>query len=355
MAVLAALTEMGMDYSNAKYHVSGTNEDLRKNNGDPITYLGPHSRRSLMPRTAYGNSDDYNLAGQIPFYEQVDRDAGIIWVHFLGDGHSITSDDDKNNGLVEIRDTTGRMVFGISRHWYYSTTQWYTEFNITTHNDSGSRATTQLAASNTSGRIHSDIALDFVNNTATLYLNGAKVAVKNCDLNRATKNPLAEARIYAMRFYDSESAISELIITQGEPTIGWRLATLAPDSLGTINTFASGDHSSINEVNFNPNTYLETDSTATATFTYTDLPSSPEHVVRGVTIKTTATSDIGGNTIVEDIIRVGGVVHTIGSTDFETSEFTKDSNRLVEKNPDTGEDWLESEVNSAQFGVNVRS
>jgi hypothetical protein len=227
---------------------------------------------------------------------------------------------------------------------------------VKVYNDAGSVVSTSLlghAPSNIPD-IKVDIALDFNGSNAKLYINGTLRQTTPVNLAVTTDPTLHSVEFYTPRFSNGGAGWSEMIITQGEATLGWRLASVYAQAVDSSD-FATGDHSSINENAFSASSYLESSGgEATAFFDYTALPALPANsYVRGVTIKSNGTADIGSSPYLSNAVKIGGVEYVLPSMNIESLGYRMDSNQFLEKNPATAGDWTVADINSALFGVKV--
>jgi hypothetical protein len=186
-----------------------------------------------------------------------------------------------------------------------------------------------------------------------MFVNGTLVGTQSITLVNTANTTLSHIQYFMENFTVSDSAWSEFIITQGEPTIGWRLATIYAEST-LENTFDAGDHTSISETHFDPATYLESQGEAKALFNCISLPAlPPESHVRALTIKSTGTAGVGAPAHLSNIMKIGGTEYVLPSLDTESLEFKVDTNQLIENNPATGQKWTTEEIDATLFGVKV--
>lgn len=146
-------------------------------------------------------------------------------------------------------------------------------------------------------------------------------------------------------------------ILASEQTVGWKLAQLGPNALGSVGGF---DYTPISETGFstaNINTHI---SAGSFTFAYETLPDLQTSEVRPLQIAevfvgTIARADESGSfTNLNNIAYIGGVSYDIGSPlDIEFNEYAAAAISRNTINPATGQPWTESDLVGIEFGYKL--
>lgn len=154
----------------------------------------------------------------------------------------------------------------------------------------------------------------------------------------------------------ASTAFTEMIITEAKPTIGMRVATLAPEAAASDNNL-EGDIATVNEVSLS-NDGMTTDGAGNFMFDYTDIDAGidmSQYNIAAVTVSTVSTADeTFVDKFVQNAVRINGNIHA--PYDFLVSDTTSDSkslNTIMTTNPETGAAWTEADINALEAGVAI--
>lgn len=168
---------------------------------------------------------------------------------------------------------------------------------------------------------------------------------------------LARPTTAVFDFYDTDAVdsvetwyCSEVIVTDGESTIGWRLATLTPNADGT-HTDWQGDYTGIETLGDGLGISSGTVG-AKQSWTFAAVPAgvTGSSTIRGVFQSTVASVGQAAPPTITPFTRVSG-------TDYDETAFTPSTVDIVEfaQNPATSAPWTAAELASLEVGVKATS
>lgn len=191
--------------------------------------------------------------------------------------------------------------------------------------------------------------------TTNLHINGTQVSTATVAstlgkpvLTSFTNNDLSSG---APQFDTRFAAYSEFIITDDEPTLGWRLATLEPVAAGH-HTALDGVVSGLLTNGDGQSLTGEIGEKASWTISAYNGPSSPAGGIRAVIAKTKSNKGFVGPQNVRPFLRIAG-------TDYEASNITPNAalsgeQAVFDVNPATGLPWTTAELAGIEQGIEVR-
>lgn len=140
------------------------------------------------------------------------------------------------------------------------------------------------------------------------------------------------------------------IIVATDDTRKYTFVQRLPNAAGAKQEW-TGAYTDINEVGFNDTNFITTNTLGkVSTFGFADLPS--EMAVRNVAALVIAgrSRNAGSISTVEGIARVGSTEYS-ASAKFDASPLYGPQNWVFNANPATGQAWLGSDIDAAEFGV----
>lgn len=141
------------------------------------------------------------------------------------------------------------------------------------------------------------------------------------------------------------------VIVATEPTLGWKLKTLAPAADGDLAEF-TGTYADVDEVTLNNDDRLTTDVSAQSSFTAASWNVPGGFEVAGIAVSSYASSDPTGSKL-SNLVRLNS--QTFLSTEQDLTPGWANYSDLWEQNPETSADWIPADINGTvlQFGVGV--
>lgn len=318
----------------------------------PLAYNDPRVLRGTALDTTYSRTgwidDNYgpvSLTGQMSFIESSsNHHSKQYWMHFATQTYS-THDSPR----AYIKDESGRNV--------YMAFMDGKSVSFTAYNESGT-GTTVLASFAASDHVNMDVdvLIDVPNDSVSLYRNGGLLETIAINLKQIPETyPLTTFALYINTGgVDMLPCMGQLIITEGEPTIGWKVKSLAPSSDGTFNDWI-GTYANIDETGLSSSDGLDIDAAGVSTFGYTDIDAGlqTDMVVHRVAVTNTATAATGTfNPNVTNVYYNGTTEYALGaSKNVELDNYQSANVDYLSLNPATGQPWTFEEINAAEFGV----
>lgn len=265
--------------------------------------------------------------------------SGKYWYHARFRSLSVVGNDTNADGhLIQFYTSNSEFICAVD----VSDGAWRLESHIGT--------TVPIAGITSSGEYVMDVSLDITagNYTMELYFGGALQATLTW------ASTLGRPAIAVFDFFDAGGIhgggdfwyCSEVIVTDGESTIGWRLASVIPAADGFYTAW-QGDFTGVQTLGDGKGI-----STAAVgdkeSWTFGVLPAgvTGSATVRGVFQSTAAATGVGGPTQIVPFVRVAG-------TDYEGAAFTPSGIDTMEfaQNPATLAPWTATELANLEVGV----
>lgn len=201
------------------------------------------------------------------------------------------------------------------------------------------------SAYNTSQTIDVHIVGNSGTGTAELYLAGTLRA-------SATANLSAVTGVTTIRNYGGSiiggTFLSQVIVAD-EPTIGWRLMTFYPSGAGATGDW-TGDYTNVDEAIYSDSDFIYSATNGQVElFTGTAAGSLTGYTLRAVGVYARAKRGAAGPANLQLALRVNGT--TYPSTSKALGLGYGAYGAVWETNPDTGVDWLNTQLATTQFGV----
>jgi hypothetical protein len=195
-----------------------------------------------------------------------------------------------------------------------------------------------------------EIVRNAVTGVFNIYKDGASIF-------SFTGNTNTDAAVGSIRFVgltggSNEMNVSQVIIAD-ETTLGFKLATLAPDGNGT-NTAWTNDFTAVDEAALSTGDFIETNATSqTETYTAANINAAYSTFnVKAVVVAQRTANDSGS--VVND---VQAAVRTAGTNYFSSNlSLPKDGSgyslqNIWGTNPNTAAAWTQTEVNAVEIGL----
>lgn len=207
-----------------------------------------------------------------------------------------------------------------------------------------------------------DISINTETRAITVYINKEVKALFNVTPSWLLNPNLYNFSIDLLTLETKGSSsniisLSELIVTDNEPTFGWRLAELHPESIGSKNEWVGG-MGEVGYVDLLTSKPIYTDKVAQQSYNYSDVDDSLKEVlkipqeIRGVYLATA----VNGSTVapvpsMQPLIGKGdGNVQGIGAISNVLSKGVP-VDVFMEHSPFTGSTWTFDEVNALEMGM----
>lgn len=183
-----------------------------------------------------------------------------------------------------------------------------------------------------------------------IYRNG--VQLLNFSGDSDTESAIGMIRFEGLVGGSNEMNVSQVVVAD-ESTIGWKLATLAPDGNGA-QTAWTNDYTAIDEFTYNASDFIETNATSqTETFTLANINAAySTYNVKAVAVGARASNDSGSAVAdIQAVVRVSGTDYTSSNLSLtkDGSEYTKQN--VWNTNPATASAWNQTAVNALEAGV----
>lgn len=150
--------------------------------------------------------------------------------------------------------------------------------------------------------------------------------------------------------YTSWGWLYSQVIVADEPTIGWKLKTLAPAAAGDLSEF-SGTFADINETTLNNDTKISADQSARSSFKPASWNVPAGFEIVGVSLSSYALSDLTAT--ISNFVRLGG--QNYADTPEALGVGWANYRSLWPLNPATDAPWQPANINGTalQFGIGV--
>ncbi|QNI21194.1 hypothetical protein [Vibrio phage vB_pir03] len=267
-------------------------------------------------------------------------DATVLWIHamiYVQNGYS--------NGLINfgydgVPNAEGFRIEGGSGE-------------VRIKNLSGTEIGAKAVAD---GNHHVDVMLNTDTGAFAFYVNGVNEASGTSAIVSSFKPSLWDS--VQIRKVSAGRSASEVIVTEGEITIGMRVISLVPEANGTHTDF-TGDVSTVSELSLNPDGVTSTGA-GKHTFAYTDPDAAIDfstYDIKAVAVSSVASAEAGmEQNYMRNVLKTDADEHSpvVGRL-LDTVSGRGSLNELYEVNPNTGAAWTEAEIKAAEFGVNLET
>lgn len=275
-----------------------------------------------------------------------------FWLHF--DTYWNTTRD--LNRVITIADSAGDLLYGF---YLNIISNGSIQFTFYTYTDAGAETAvgpvnlTNQAVANTTEAV--DIKIDPATDTVEFYRASTLELTltsggDSLDLNQRT----AATQISCLCLQESiDSSLSQIILTESESTIDWKVKTLNPNGAGA-NTDWTGAYTDVDESGLDISQYNRTSSAGTQTYAYTDVQGA---IQTGMEIAAVVPCALAlaqtGATVpnITNVVRIGGVNYDLGASKDVEGNLAKLAYSTVNTvSPATAAKWTFAEVNAAEFG-----
>lgn len=183
--------------------------------------------------------------------------------------------------------------------------------------------------------------------SASLYTAGSLIGTASATMTAVTN--IAKVRLYSNSSFTA--AGYSQIIAADEPTVGWRLATLAPSANGA-NTTWTNDYTAVDEATTVDDADFITSSTAAEVETYaaTDAPSGTGMGVKAVVVTARAKIGATGPQNLQMAVRSAGTNYFSSNVTGLGAGFAG-VQAVFALDPATAAAWTLANCNSAEIGV----
>lgn len=278
--------------------------------------------------------------------------SGDVWMHFRfnppryfnaeADGHIVSFRDETGTLVARLDVLNGGVqarVFGDAEGFNSGTLTTLTDYALYTFDMRVS--------------VGADIVMDLYNggvliSTATIANTEGKgrpayAIFDNDDLTQVSSLTSSDRKVY----------FSEIIATDGESTIGWRLATLEPLAQGHYNEI-TGDVSNLIFADDGLSISSATPGHRKSwTLSSYNGPAAPAGGIRAVIAKTHSALGVTGPENVRPFVRIGGVDY-LASADIRPAALVGE-NYVMDVNPATGLAWTPADLASLEQGIEVKA
>lgn len=160
---------------------------------------------------------------------------------------------------------------------------------------------------------------------------------------------IASFRKHCVVNFSSNSWVSEVIITNSEPTVGWRLLSDGAFAAGGVNSF-SGSYANVNEIVLDDTNYVNSTTAGdVSTYAY-PAPAVTSFSIKAVVLGFRAKTDSGGPQNMLGVARIGGTNYTKTIAPALDVGYLG-SNVIYATNPATGVAWLPGDLSSTELGM----
>ena len=199
-----------------------------------------------------------------------------------------------------------------------------------------------------------DIKIDPNTDTVEVYrsgdLQGTLTSSDGIDLNTRTPGTLIERVVLRENI---DTSLSQIILTEDEPTLYWKVRTLDPTGAGA-NSDWTGAYTDVDDVNLDTDSYNRIDSAGTQTYAFFDVSSGiqTDMEVAAIMASVLAKGQTGAAvTSITNVTRIGGVNYDMGSAlNVEGGQYETTCDVLLTTSPATASAWTFAEINAAEFG-----
>lgn len=332
MSLLGVFHEVTCEYLGAAAYDSG---DERTNGSTSSSAIdATYSKLGF-------NYDTGTSSAQAALFDQtVSYDSGTIWFHYLFDNLAF------QDGLdMRIAADDASLIWRMT----YNGSSSACTMTVYSYNDAASAASSTFAIG-LNDRVAIDMA--FNDGSVDVYKNGTLAGTITLDTRRRTAGTKLGYITLAAGSTGSNIIASEIMLAD-EPTVSWRLATLAPTGSGYVNDW-TGDYTAVDEAQLNADE-ITIDAAGTYSMTYEDIPAGAltDMEILGVIVGSIGSADV--STTYPNLNNT----YYNGSTEYDLEtpvDFTSNAYKtplasLHTTNPGTAAAWTESEVNNGEFGV----
>ncbi|UKZ10790.1 hypothetical protein CZP2022_67 [Vibrio phage C-ZP2022] len=329
MAILFMQNELSGTVTDPNYYF--TSSDVRAQVDTNVDAFDPEAQRRATPRPNYNFS---------PFQvSPPPGDTKKYWVHFrfnqrndtsryvkLQIGEHPSSPSSNTNTVITVGYSDGRIQCQAAGEYCYETGKY------------DKAAQTEI-----------DLHVDSNTGYFEVYCNGALIKAGTSNSAKSSYKML-----YVWIDGGSTIPISELIITEDEPTLGMRLLTLTPDALASGKM--SGDISDITEIGLDE-AAMETEVAGANLFSLTDVhntfASNSDLIIRAIDVKALVSKSAASELeYAQMTIKTDGEVHKeLAPKQITATSPGRALSAFHEVNPKTGKAWTVAEVNTLEAGV----
>lgn len=202
-------------------------------------------------------------------------------------------------------------------------------------------------------------APDGTTGVVEMFVNGALVGSVTGNYIAAAGATIDEVRFSSHYLNDSRRCwLSEVIMTDGDNTLGWHVSTLMPVGVGTTGDW-TGAYTDIDEAGaVNTADYIESDTdTNLSIFEFGDLHTSLDSDLVKTVFLYANVEKITGSAVtnIDLVTRPASTNYTGGNSGALTDDTPTDTHAEFSTNPETASAWTLSAVNSAEFGFRANT
>lgn len=146
-----------------------------------------------------------------------------------------------------------------------------------------------------------------------------------------------------------ETKASQIIVTDGVPTVGWRGAIRYPNGAGATTDW-TGDYTAVDEAVYNDADFINSSVADQVELVTGTGPSLTGYTVRAVCVSARAKRGASGPANIRLALRSGGTTYFSGS-DIALGLGYAPVQTIWETDPATASSWLTSAITTLQFGV----
>lgn len=179
--------------------------------------------------------------------------------------------------------------------------------------------------------------------TATAANTGGKGVPVDCNFRNFDTSQLSTSDLY----------YTEIIATDGEPTLGWRLATLQPSAAGDYSDLVGAVSNLLNEDDGLAMESATVGHKASWSLSAYNGPASPGGGVRAVVSKTHSTKGATGPQNIRPFLRIGGTDYP-GPADVTPAGLIGEM-AVWDQNPATAAAWATADFASMQQGIEIKA